>query len=185
MRKKYKLEKSSKMSKAIFAGGVISLALALSLGTSSGPNVNQESEYQQFSHQYLQTLQKMDYNEYDANFINIYKNGKYVIDGKTYDVSELYLVVMDDLQNHIIKAGDNFDIISGEILQENKTRIICLRDTSIFFDLYQKGIISSENIFIDKDTLKQYVDSWDGQKQYMVPELAASKEASDYVKKAK
>ena len=66
--------------------------------------------YNAYSVEYLSQLKKMDYDGFDQNFINVFRNGKYEINGIKYDVSELYIVVTSN-GNHVVKAGNNnYDI---------------------------------------------------------------------------
>ena len=86
-------------------------------------------------------------------------------------------------ENHIIKAGENkYNILTKQTIEEKKVNIQCLRNTSIFYTLYQDGLITSKEIKLDKNVLAKYIKQWDGQNQYEVPELIADKEARDYIR---
>lgn len=139
--------------------------------------------YNAYSRVYLDTISELDKTQYDEKFIDIYRNGKYYIDEIEYDVSELYIVTTESGENHIIKAGENkYDILTKQTIEEKKVNIQCLRNTSIFYTLYQDGLITSKEIKLDKNVLAKYIKQWDGQNQYEVPELIADKEARDYIR---
>ena len=181
----FKLDKNKKIDKVIIIGGIASFALILSVGLPHKSQTTQNSEFNKYSYYYLQSLDEMDYNKFDNNFINIYENGKYIIDGVKYGIDELYLVTTNDTTKHLIKAGENIDIITNEPLNGTKIGIICLKKTSLFYNMYKDGLITNNTISLSKQILNQYIEKWDGKKQYMVPELEADKEATEQIKKAK
>ena len=186
--RKYKIDK-----KKICKNLIISTTLVASLITipilkqeieqNQSENVGHEM-YNAYSRVYLDTISELDKTKFDDKFIDIYQNGKYYIDEIEYDVSELYIITTENGENHIIKAGENKkDILTGQIFEEKRINIECLRNTSIFYKLYQDGIISTKEIKLNKSTLNKYVEEWDGQNQYEVPELVADKEARERIKR--
>lgn len=174
MTKKYKIDNN-----IIIRNLIISTTLVTSLISVPTLRHNNGHEmYDIYSRVYLDTIKEIDKNSFDEYFIDIYHNGKYYIDEKEYDVNELYIVTTENGENHIIKAGENKrDIITGQTFEEKRINIECLRNTSIFYKLYQDGIISTKEIKLDNNTLSKYVNEWDGQNQYEIPELIADKEA--------
>lgn len=186
--KKNKLDKEKVCKNLIISTALVSSLITIpilkqEIIQNQSENIGREM-YNAYSRVYLDTFSELDKTKFDDKFIDIYYNGKYYIDEIEYDVSELYIVTTENGKNHIIKAGENKkDIISGQIFEEKKTNIECLRKTSIFYKLYQDGIIGTKEIKIDKDTLNKYVIEWDGQKQYNIPELIADKKATEYIKR--
>lgn len=135
--------------------------------------------YNAYSVEYLSQLNEMDYDGFDQNFINVFRNGKYEINGIKYDVSELYIVVTSN-GNHVVKAGNNnYDILTGVTFNEKIDYSECLRKTTVFYMLYKNGIIKDENTVLDAEELKRYVDAWDLKNHYETPELLADKNAQE------
>lgn len=180
--KKYYFEKHSNIKKAVFVGSIASISLVLFRGNIGVSKSTQDSEFNSYSAKYLQVLDETDNDQFDEDFVETYRSGKYTIDGKTYGINELYLIITDDSVSHVV-AGDEIDLITGEPLIGKRIKIICLRDTSLLYKMYEDGIIVDGNVHLDRVILKQYVDSWDGEKQYKVPELIAEREASEYLRK--
>lgn len=186
IRRKYKLDKS-KMCRSIIISTILTASLVnahiLKQETIQNKGIGHEM-YNTYSKAYLDTISELDKTKFDETFIDIYHNGKYYIDETEYDVSELYIVTTENGENHIIKAGENKrDILTGQLFEEKKINIDCLRKTSIFYKLYQDGIIKDKEIIIDRNILNQYVNEWDGQNQYEVPELVADKEARERIRR--
>ena len=184
--RKYKLDKS-KVCRNLIISAILTTSLLnahiLKQETMHNNDIGHEM-YSTYSKAYLDTISELDKTKFDKTFIDIYHNGKYYIDEIEYDVSELYIVTTNNGENHVIKAGENKrDILTGQIFEEKRINIECLRNTSIFYKLYQDGIITSKEIKLDKNILAQYVRAWDGQNQYEVPELIADKKARERIKR--
>ena len=127
--KKGNIESKNIYGKRVVIGGsiVTALMLALTLGHSAeivkkdSNEFNKEtttsvdSPYNIYSSAYLSALSQMDYSEFDENFISLYREGKYLINGNNYDINEIYLVKLETGIYHLIKAGNNStDILTGE-----------------------------------------------------------------------
>ena len=180
---------TKRLSRESLKGIVISAALVTSLinapkliinKENNEPSQNTESHqmYDRYVSTYLKTLDDLEEYTFDEKFMQIYRKGKFNIDNIEYDVSELYVVVTKT-GNHIVKAGENnIDILTGQTFDDGWLLIENLRKTTIFSKLYEDGIIKNENIDLNKETLKNYVDSWNMENHYLLPELIADREAT-------
>lgn len=180
----YEIKEIINSGKSLYINGVVVTSLMVSLSHLSGVSDLDDKGhvlYGKYWSEYSRQLGNMNYS-FDIDFSNLYKNGKYVIDGKEYDVKELYLVTLDDDSMCLVKAGINYDIINKREFDNKKKDFVCLRDTKIFYDLFKDGYIDDNKIKIDIMTLKKYIDSWDGSMQYEIPELIAEREATKYIR---
>ena len=192
------ISKNENNKRYIISSGIVvtSLLISLSLNIKNSNNthvINQANEssvsevddgYAYYTGQYMKSLEKMNMDEFDDNFIDIYKYGKYTINNNTYDIKEIYIVKCEDETIHLTYSNNNkVDILSGKSLDSKKKIICCFRDSSIFFNLYRDKLFSTKNIKIDNYTLQQYINDWDLTKHNEVPELRANNEAGENYKK--
>ena len=182
--KKYLIIKNNNIGKKYIVGGILVTSLLLTyVGINSYERYIEKSgqeQYNYYSIAYIDSLNTMDRSQFDYNFVNIYKKGKYIINNKIYDINTVYIAKMEDGSVHIYRAGENdYDILTNQKIYGKKKVICCFRDSSIFFKLYYDGLFVDENIKIDNNTLQKYINEWDLTKHNEVPELKASNEADD------
>ena len=165
--RRYALIKENKIKKIIISGTVISLFI-LTLDNNIIAKDDGQERYNYYSSSYIDAYSNIN-DEFDDNFIDIYNNGKYILNDKEYNIKEIYLVKMDDGTIHLIKAGENkIDLLTNNTFVGKKESIVCFRDTSVFYELYLSGKIQKEinlkNIIIN---------DWDGLKHQQTKELKA------------
>ena len=194
----YTIKKKKNIQKKYLAGGIIISSLFISLATTNlsrnivnnNDNIKTERElgeekYNYYSKKYLEALKELNNKEYDDKFLDIYSNGKYIINGKEYNTKEIYIVQAGDNSIHLLGPESNdIDILTGKTFDQKRKTIMCFREASIFYEMYKAGIINDTTINIDNNTLKQYISNWDGKEHYETQELEAEKKAHDaYTKK--
>lgn len=137
-----------------------------------------DDEFNRYSGIYLEELKKINTEDFDSNFINIYENGTVTYNNKTYPLKDLFLKSMDDGSNYLTLAGEKTDFLTGvSIADKTKTSSIKFKNSSCFLKMYEDGIITDTNINLDKDTTNGYVSSWDGKGHTATPDLKARFEA--------
>ena len=169
--------------KTALAAALINVPVLANSSQSQHAANENEITFSHYSKDYLNALDEINIDEFDQTFINIYRHGTYSINDSKYNISELYIVVTEN-GNHIIKAGENnYDILTNQTFNEKQIKIECLKRTSVFYKLYLDGIINSENISVDINTLKNYIEKWDMKNHHEVPELLADMKARENIKK--
>ena len=189
--KKYSIVSKNNRQRRIIAGGLAATSLFLLLASSniSKKQVNSTNEQTEYYENYdgynyynsihLNVLNNMDDSQFDESFIDIYDNGKYIINGNKYDVNEIYISKLEDDSVHLYKAGDNnTDVLSGENLSSKKVKSCCFRDSSIFESLYRSGCFVNKQALINSN-ISKLLNSWNGEKHLKTPQLMANKEASE------
>ena len=135
-------------------------------------------KYSYYSEQYINAISGSDY-DFDEDFVNIYRNGKYFINDDEYGIKEVYIVKLENEEYHLIKAGDNKrDIITGDSFNDKPVLICCFRDSDVFYKLYEMSQINSDKILLN-DFIKNFIILWNGMKHEEVPELRADSIAKE------
>lgn len=181
----YNIKKINENGKKFIVGGAMVTSLMLSFVHASGfSDLNDKGHilYGKYWSEFSRQMEKMD-GSFDINFSNLYKSGKYDIDGIEYDVKELYLVTLDDGSRCVVKAGENYDILNRKSFDNVKEDFVCLRDTKIFYDLFKDGYVYQNKVKVSSDILLSYVNLWNGEMQYETAELASMREAEKYIRR--
>ena len=121
---------------------------------------------------YSQIYESLNFDDFDEQFIDIYENSNITINNVEYSIQQIYLKTMDDDSVHYIKAGENnIDLLNGTIIKGERKNTTRFRDSTIFYQMYTDGLITTTDIEIDNETLQEYADAWDKKTHLEVPDL--------------
>ena len=178
------IKKNSFKEKKIIGGIIItSLMLAISM-----PNQTMSSEKKEttsidhevknyFDTEYLSLLSNAIPAEYDQRFRNIFFNAEVVIENEKYDITEFFMVELEDGSTHLININNpTIDIVTKEEISDDYDLIDDFRNTTTFWNLYKAGKIKNNEIIIDS-SLKEYTGAWDRESHEEILELSARNEA--------
>lgn len=165
--------------KEIIVGGVVVFSLAKVVAASQmKPEILDSEEYGFYSTHYLEHLRSEDEANYDSNFRKIYDNVTYTSGDNTYSGLAVYIVSYDNGEVHLIDSDDRkHDIITGDSVTGDRVKVMPFRESSVFYELYELGIIQDENVILS-DNFIDYINRWDGEKHYQTVDLVAEQKTS-------
>lgn len=164
--------------KKVIAGGVIvfSLATTVIALNEDAPQILDSEEYGFYSTHYLDNLGKINPGDYDTKFGQIYDNVTYSYNGNSYSGTSLYIISYDDGTVHLIDSDDRkHDLLTKEDINAKRTGICLFKESSVFYELYEAGIIKNEHVELSPD-YKSAINNWDGNKHYQTVDLVAQQE---------
>lgn len=177
--KKCKIKNKNTKKMVILAGGIVVFSLA---GSIKFKQKNTEEYINYYSHFYLESINRTD-DVFDQKFVNIYNKEDIAIGNKTYKLNSLYLIKNSDDKVYLKVAGeDNIDILTNESFGRNRKEICAFRDSSLFYVLYQNGILKQNGIENPNEFIN-IINTWDGEKHDKTKELLAEKRASEEYRK--
>lgn len=140
-------------------------------------------EYLFYSGKYSEYLKKNNKEDFDSIFSQIYENARFLFNGNEYKCKAIYIVSYDDGSIHLVDANNNkYDLLTGELISAKRTNIVPFRESSLFYELYLNGIITSSDIQLSNN-FKTYIESWDGTKHNQTLDLSAEAYAKDEYQK--
>lgn len=179
------IRKNVPLNKIVIGGVVVfSLATVLFSANQMKPKILDSEEYGYYSTHYIENLHNITPDNYDSAFNEIYKNVSYSYDGNTYSGSAIYIISYDDGSVHLVDSNNRtHDLLTNEELTTKRKYVVPFKESSIFYELYESGIIQDENIQLSS-TYSDMIRSWDGKKHYKTVDLVAEKETrAEYQKK--
>ena len=129
------------------------------------------SEYNYYASIYLDALNEIANFSFDKNFVDIYRNGKFLYKDYEYSIDDLYVTKATDGNTYIVEAGEDNDFFTQKEIEVIKP--IALKKSTLFWNAYQNKVFHDKNINLEEMLWKQYLQNWDGKKHQKVPELLA------------
>lgn len=180
--KKVNIKQKNILRNKVFIGGVGVFALLSGITINklkSNDIIEGEEKYGYYSSIYLSSIQNLDLDYFDNDFIRLYKKDKYLIGNKEYLSSSVYIVKNKDASVYLIKAGENTtDILTDQEKEYDRESICLFKDSTVFYNMYANGLIDKE-MKLDPVQIQSYIQKWDGKKHDKTPELYAEKKASE------
>ena len=140
-------------------------------------NYNSDRDY--YIKIYDEIYQSLDLNSFDSKFMDIYQNGIIVVDGKEYPLEDLRVRHAENGTTHFVLFEDNFfDVYTKEKFNDKIDFFCSFRDSTIFFDMYKDGIITSDKINLSKEDMEKYSTDWVPDTHVGIPRLMAERETS-------
>ena len=182
-----KIIKRNIFNKRVIATGLVIFSLAAVLVFNSKTSNDNGPEYQQaynleseefnyYSTHYLDILRNLNPNDFDQTFAGIYKNVMYSYNNNFYNGSSVFIVNYDDGSTHLVDSNNpKSDLFTGESINSKKTKMVLFKESSLFYELYTNGVITSDSVTLSSE----YINNWDGEKHYQTVDLVAQKEASE------
>ena len=141
---------------------------------------NEETDY--YNLKYMESLKNMDKSSFDQKFIDLYNLEEYTINGKKYDSRSIYITKQEDESVHLVNADDNYtDLLTNTKIDSKRINFCTFKSSSIFYDLYESGIITNGEFTTDQ--LNGKLSLWDENKNTATPELQAEHDASEAYEK--
>lgn len=172
--------------KEVIAGGLVifSLAAVVFSANQMKSEILDSEEYGFYSTHYIENLHNINPADYDSKFGEIYENVSYSYDGKTYSGLAIYIISYDDGSVHLVDSNNRaHDLLTNEELTAKRKHVVPFKESSIFYELYESGIIQDENVQLSS-SYSDMISRWDGKKHYKTVDLVAERETSaEYQKK--
>ncbi len=135
---------------------------------------------------YDKIYQNLDLNSFDSRLIDIYQNGTIIIDEKEYPLERLRVRHTENGNTHFILSGDNhLDVYTKEKFDDKVDFVCPFRDSTIFFNMYQDGIITSDKINLSKEDMEKYSSDWTPDTHVGIPRLMAERETNKIYRKGR
>lgn len=179
--KKIVKEKKNKMIK-IKTGIIVSslfLALSQNVYANTIENIDEEIESYSIESDYLfeEILDSLNKEEFDEKLMDIIDNGVLIYDNQEYEVKTLQLKQQENGNSYLTcYYNPTRDILSGEDIGYNWENLSQFGNSTIFYQMYDEGIITSKEIKVEKNTLQKYINEWDGKEHNKTPFLKAKEE---------
>lgn len=139
-----------------------------------------------YFHIYAKIYNNLDLDSFDSKFMEIYRDGIIVIDEKEYPLEKLRVRHTQNGITHFILSGNNhLDVYTKERFDDNIDFVCPFRDSTMFFNMYKDGIISSVRINLGKDVMEKYSNGWIPDTHVGIPRLMAEREANKIYLKSK
>ena len=96
--------------------------------------------------------------QYNTIIVNLYHNGKLLINNTLYDVNDFYIVYNQNSKDyHVLCTNSNY---SNEDINYNTA--VKLIDTTVFIELIKNNEIKENTIIIKNNKLLETINNWDG-----------------------
>ncbi len=151
----------------------------------NGDNNICNSEFLDYELQYAKKFEELRANNsVDRDLMDIYCCYGFKYDNKIFEGARVYIAYgYDDNDNLItyivLPRLGNYDIINAKEYKLHKTRLVQLRQTTLFIELLSKNLIvvNKDKRIIelngDKDKINECLNKWDGKLHDLVPETFA------------
>ena len=172
--KKKKVEINSKISLIRIGSFFVSLTLMMSITNNSvkADDLLSHFQHEQVKMEYLSRLN--DYileRQYDQDIVNLYRNGKIMINNKILPLNSFYICYNTDSVNydfHLMSTKDDCkDIILGSREKYYFNDLVRFMDTTAFINYIKDNrtsIDKKNNIIVvnNNDLLLSYIQNWNG-----------------------
>lgn len=175
-----KIVKRNVLLNGMLIGGVVTFSLATVLFSANQmkPEILDSEEYGFYSTHYIENLHNINPDDYDSKFDEIYKNVSYSYDDNTYSGLAIYIISYDDGSVHLVDSDNRkYDLLTNEVLTAKRKNVVPFKESSIFYELYESGIIEDENVQLSS-AYSDMISRWDGKKHYKTVDLVAERETS-------
>ena len=181
--KEYQIIKKNNNLKKYIAGSAVVTSLFIAAISMAKNNEMErqkgEEEYNYYQSTFIEAVNSIDESSIDVNFDNIWHNGKYIINNKEYSIKQIYISILDNGQVVLTDADQsNINILTNEVFNNKEVKICLFKNSSVFYQMYQNGIITNEDIILDNNTIN-YISNWDGKRHNGVAELMAESIANE------
>ena len=132
---------------------------------------------------FYQYLSEVDMANYDINFVNLYRDGKIIIDDQIYEIKDLFIETgYENNEKRILLVSchnPNYDLLTQTNKADSFEReeILSFRKSLCFYQLYEDNKLNLENNILKIENAKKLemtkiIYSFDGEIQKETPETA-------------
>lgn len=112
---------------------------------------------------YSKAVEDLKGESYDLDFVKLSDNPTFEIDGVEYKGKDFYLRMLDNGDVYYSNLKDkNTNLFTKEQMDGEIVKTTAVYKSSIFYDMYEDGILKGSPIEVDKDVYQEYANSWDG-----------------------
>lgn len=113
---------------------------------------------------YNKAVEDLKNESYDLDFAKLSDNPTFEIDGVEYKGKDFYLRMLENGDVYYSNLKDkNTNLFTKEKMDGEIIKTTAVYKSSVFYDMYEDGLLKGTPIKVDKDVYQEYADNWDGE----------------------
>lgn len=123
---------------------------------------------------YYEALESMNPNDFNQDYCEFFKNGYYLVNGKVYESSKLYLVIDGVGEKHLVVAGDNnYDILMEKSFDDTSKGGDCFKRIQECLEYFEDIGLDEKGYLVIDERVLPYLEKSEAKRSPVTPEMAA------------